>query len=739
MTTATEIKKCQCMWCHSHCRVAVYIENGKLVKIEENKQHPFASAYASVVRSCPRARAAADWFYHPDRLKYPLKRVGERGSGRWQKVTWEEALDGIAGRLKKIKEQYGAEAIATTSGTGRTQDEYRCRFFSLLGSPNHTGQGQICWGLTNMVSAAMIGFPANFPSIRPGITKCLLFIGHNPAQAERVAWFMTLGFKNAGGKLIVIDPRRTELTERADLWLQARPGTDCALLMSMVNVIIQEGLYDREFVDKWCYGFDKLAERAREYSPEKVAPITWISPEKIREAARIFATTRPAVARSYMGVEHLSNSVEALHARYALSAITGNIDVRGGNTLRGVPTDYINEAEIELSEMLSPEQKAKALGSERFKLMSLPAYDMIQEHVSRVWGKKFGRNHHVSVPAPVLFRAMATGKPYPVKALLTVSSNPMVTLSNTRLIYQGIKNLDTYVVLDFFMTPSADLADYVLPAASWLERPGLWTAWDTIPSIDGSEGAFSPVKEGEYERRADYDFWRGLGVRMGQEAYWPWKTFEESLDERLKPLGCTLREFMAKGGFHNPQSVERRYEKTGFATPTGKVELYSTVFEKLGYDPLPRFYEVGESLGSNPELAKEYPLVLITGGRFQPMYHSEWRQVAAARKQHPDPILQIHPQTAKPLGIEEGDWAWIETPRGRIKQKCHIFDGIDPRVVHAEHGWWFPERPGAEPSLHGVWESNINAVIDDEPDHCNKISGSWPLRGMLCRVYKVEK
>jgi anaerobic selenocysteine-containing dehydrogenase len=242
----------------------------------------------------------------------------------------------------------------------------------------------------------------------------------------------------------------------------------------------------------------------------------------------------------------------------------------------------------------------------------------------------------------------------------------------------------------------------------------------------------------KYDRRDDYDIWRGLALQLGQEADWPWQTLEEVYDYRLQPIGLTFQEFIRKGGYLSAPKKYQHYEKNGFATPTGKIELYSTTLEKLGYDPLPEFHEPPESPFSCPDLAKEYPLILITGGRFQPYYHSEHRQIKSLRKMHPEPIMQINKKTAKSLGIEEGDWVWIESPRGRIKQKCKFFDGIDPRVVHTQHGWWFPEEDGAEPLLYGVWKSNCNVLTDDDPDICNPISGGWPLRALLCKVYKAE-
>ncbi|MFC2013478.1 molybdopterin-dependent oxidoreductase [Chloroflexota bacterium] len=736
-----KVKKTVCMQCHDHCKVAVHVRDGQLIEVREDEGHPRSAVLKPTVRACPRARAAAEWFYHPDRLRYPLKKAGERGEGKWQEVSWEQALDEIAQKLAEIKGKYGAEAIATSSGTYRTHDEYKGRFMSLLGSPNYIGQGHICWGVNNMVSSALTGMSCNGITPRPGITKCMFLIGTNPRQAERGSWHVILNTKKSGAKLIVADPRQTEPAQWADIWLQLRPGTDCALLMGMINAIINEGLYDRDFVEKWCYGFDKLAERARDYPLEKVAEITWVPAEKIEQAAIMYATNKPAMSYNYMGLEQLANVVEALHARFILPAITGNIDVRGGDIGRPPTAKYVSESETELDDMLSMEQKKKQLGADRFRLLSWAGYDLIQENVKRVWGKQLSRAHHSFAHAPTVFRAMLTEKPYSVKAMITLANNPLVTMPDTKLVYKALKRLELYVVMDYWLTPSAERADYVLPSASWLERTCISTACDTAGFIAVGEAPLPAVKEGEYERRTDYEFWRGLGMRLGQEEYWPWKTLEDAYGYRLAPLGYnTLRDFVAKADGHaSVGSGLQKHKQVGFATPTGKLELYSTILEKLSYDPLPRYHEPPESPISTHELAKEYPLVLTTGGRFQPMYHSEHRQIDSLRKQHPDPIAQVNPQTAAELDIEDGDWIWIETPRGRIRQKCRYFKGIDPRVIHAQHGWWFPELPGEEPWLHGVWESNINTVTDDELEHCNKISGGWPLRALLCRVYKAKK
>ena len=736
-----EAKRAFCEMCHSRCRVLVHSEDGRLVRIEEDRSYPLVDAVSPPTTACPRLGAVEEEIYHPDRLRFPLKRVGEKGEGKWERISWVQALDEIAEGLKKIKEKHGAEAVGATGGTGHTHEQFLTRFLNLFGSPNFVGASTICSAPFVTTSLATFGWALRHRiqlSLEKGAsTRCVLITGQNSQQSYARIWKGLRDAKDRGVRIIVSDPRRTKTTELADLWLQARPGTDTALLLAMIDVIIQEELYDKEFVEKWCYGFDRLAERAREYPAERVADITWLPAERIREAARMLAMNRPGVIIGGMGLEHQQNALEGIQAELILAAILGFIDIEGGIYLPG-PSKCITEREMELSDMLPPEQKSKQLGADRFKLIAWPGNDLFED--KRVWGKKCGRQRTIVLAhAPTMYRAILTDKPYPVKAVITQASNPMVTQANVKLVYEALKSLELYVVCDYWLTPSAEIADYVLPIASWLERPYLSTglAYDNI-TICG-EQALPAIVPGEYERWTDYEFCRGLGVRLGQEEHWPWKNLEEAYDYQLKPCGITFKEFMAQGGYDFPPNEYRKHERVGFATPTGKVELYSTILEKLGYDPLPSYEESFENPISTPELAEEYPLMLITGGRFMPMYHSEKRQVDSLRSMHPHPLVQIHPEKAAELDIGNGDWVWIETPRGRIRMKCQHFDGIDPRVVHAEHGWWFPELPGEEPWLRGVWESNINVVTDDDPDVCNKRGGGWPLKTALCKVYKVKQ
>ncbi len=732
-----QVKKALCRWCHNRCRVSVYVENGKLKKIEEDSSDPRVKMIYPPTKACLRLNGAKQWFYHPNRLSYPLKRAGIRGEGKWQRVPWDQALDEIASKLDEIRRNYGAEAVATSSGTARTEDVYRSRFFNLFGSPNWVGQGTHCFAPNLVMAAAMFGWPPRYKSA-PEKANCLMIFGIDPSKSMWRMWKGVRDAKKRGAPIIVIDPRPTDTTRMADLWLQPRPGTDGALIMAMMHVIVSEELYDKDFVRDWCYGFDKLVERVKEYSPEKVAEITWVSRENIEKAARLYAQNRPACTSDGMGIQHQHSSIQTIHARFALAAITGNIDIEGGQEIPGPNLNFIEGDEVELNSKLPPDQRKKQMGSDRFRLLSLPGYELVQPMAKKTWGKEFGHIiHFFAGHGPDLYRAMITGKPYPIKAMITMSSNPMVTQANTKLVYQALKKLDLYVVVDFFMTPCAELADYVLPATSWLERPEVDDFTNTHERLVAGEAALPSIVSGKYERKDDFEILGELGRRLGQEKYWPWKTLEEAYDERISPLGMTHREFMSRGGIDFPQPKFKTYEKQGFGTTTGKAELYSTVLEKLGYDPLPSWVEPPESPLSRPDIVRDYPFILITGGRTRGYFHSEWRQVDFVRKKHPDPLVQLNRKTATELQINDGDWVWIETLRGRCRQKAQLLDNIHPTVVHAEHGWWYPEMPGGEPWLRGVWESNINICMDDDPDHCNPISGNWPLKTALCKVYKA--
>lgn len=741
-----EVVKAACHFCHGNCGMLVHVEGEEIVKIEGDPENPFSHGYI-----CERAKHVINWLHHPDQLKHPLKRVGERGEGKWKQITWSRALDEIAEKLKQLKEEYGPECLTFCEGTYRCDHVWaRARFASLFGNPqNVMSPGTICFCCNRAIDKAICGYPLNFTA-EPEHTNCLVLWGTRPTVEREYSGFWQIFRKRLRSrpkpKLIVVDPRLTDEARYADFWLKIRPGTDSALALAWINVIVEEGLYDKDFVEKWCYGFDELKERIEQYPPEKVSKITWIPEDIIIESARVYATAKPACVHApQVGADQTTNFSSCEHARMILRAITGNIDVKGGHYCypgAGPVVDgklYLQDSALELSDKIPTEQRRKQLGSDKFKLMTWPGWEILNEIHEKWWGVPYPMVYTLIAPAPVVIRSILTGKPYPIKALITWFSNPMLWAPNTKLVYRALKsqNLELHVVLEYFMTPTACLADYVLPAASWIERPLCSTVTGHRPFVMGGARAIKPMGE----RRVDYEFWRGLGVRLGQEEYWQWETYEELVEHRLKSVGLTYDEFRKRPWISMERKEYKKYEDFGgFPTPTGKVELYSTILEKLGYDPLPSYREPPESHFITPDVAKEYPLILITGTRFKPMYHSEFRQVGTGlREMHPDPIAEINTNTALRLGIRDGDWIWIETRRGRIKHKAKLSDGIDPRVVSIQHGWWLPEENPEDPILYGVFEFNANVLTLDDPEICDSVTGNWCNRGLLCKVYRVSK
>lgn len=748
MGNTTEVKRAICFGCWLQAGVRATVEDGKVVRLDGEPDHPVNRGWI-----CERAKGFIEHLYHPDRLNFPLKRVGEKGEGKWEKVSWEQALDEIANKLKYISEEHGAEAVATIAGTGRGHHRiFASRFMNLFGSPNSANAGQWCSVNSRLIECAIQGTGAGRSVKQP--CKCAVIWGGNPEESLACTYSTLIEAKARGTKFIVIDPKYSETAaELADIWLPLRPGTDAALALGWLNVIIEEGLYDKEFVTKWCHGFDKLKERVKEYPVSKVAKITWLPEEKIAESARLFATSRPASIQWGVKTDMQGTNVTSInHAKCILRAITGNLDVAGGDMLAG-PCEKANYGPaFEFLEMMPPEQRKKQLGADRHKLWGWPGFELVHQAAKPYW---YGIGSASSfVPAchePDVWKAIISGEPYSIKALICSGNNPLIAYPNSKRVYKGLKspNLELFVVLEQWMTPTAMLADYVFPVTAWLEMPVMYT--QTYQGHGNRASIGERVVEPLYERKPDYCFYQGLGIRLGQEKYWR-KTLEEEWDWCIKPLLDELNlksadEFARQQRWWIPPTVEKRYEQInaktgepwGFATPTGKIELYSTILDKLGYDPLPYYKEPPETPVSDPELTREYPYILMTGSRFRPMHHSEHRQIPSLRKLYPYPTVEIHPDTARRLGIGEGDWVIIETTRGKIKQKAKLTSRIHRRMIEVQHGWWFPEEIAEEPVLYNAFESNVNVLTPDDDRYCDPPTGAVAFLPLLCKVYPAKK
>jgi thiosulfate reductase / polysulfide reductase chain A len=336
-----------------------------------------------------------------------------------------------------------------------------------------------------------------------------------------------------------------------------------------------------------------------------------------------------------------------------------------------------------------------------------------------------------------VFNAILTGKPYPIKALLVSATNPINSYGESLQVIEALRKVDFLVTCDYWMTPTAMLSDYILPIAGSLERPTITSTYGCSDFLIASQRAIQPM----YDRRTDYDFWRGLSIRMGHEEMWPWDNLEEAYYYRIYALGYNVGsydEFVERYRYHFPEREYYKYGRIGFATPSGRVELYSSTLKELGYPPMPEYVSPTENETDHPELAAKFPLVLTTGGGFMPYHHSEHFQIKELRFLRHEPYMDINPVTAAELNIKDGDWVWIETARGKIKQKANLTQAVHPKVIVTQRGWWYPERPAREPELGGCLESNTNVLTSTSDQNCDPLGGSWANRGLLCRVYKVE-
>jgi anaerobic selenocysteine-containing dehydrogenase len=711
--------------------VLVYVKNGKVVKIKGDPDSPVTEGD----NLCSKCRNVINGtLYNPDRLKYPLKRRGKKGEDIWERISWDKAIDEITDQIIKIHEQQGPLSFAASvDGWHYT---LCCMLMRALGSPNLLKSMEHCEGPSRVMDLAVVGdICTQFghgPDTRD--SKCVVIWGQNPPETHLPQWRWIQEARKNGAILITIDPRNISVAKQADVWLQVRPGADCALALGMIKVIIEEELYDKDFVNHWCHGFEELKAHVKNYPLEKIEEITWVPQKNIIKVARLYAGIKPASLVSGIGVMQGYGSTATGHAHSILVAITGNLDVKGGNLLSGErkPPGFYSAYEFLKpnypQHLLPVEIEEKRIGYNEFPLWS------------GVKGPISACHNELAI------KAMYTGKPYPLKALINHGTNLLTQFPEPKTVYKALKQLDLSIHFNYMMTPTAALADYVLPAAHWLERDeipliaGLWQ-----PAIEARVQTVEPYGESRNEQQVILDiYWKLIekGFKPQKSRtdmdFIQWRTIPEFLDYCLKGFGATWQELKENHVLPFPAKPHRLYDQEGFKfkTPTGKVELFSTTMEQLGLDPLPNHREPPESPISTPELAEEYPLILmearVRGGAFM---HSSNRWAAWARKSHPYPQMDIHPDTAESFGIKNDDWVWIETPRGKILHKARITRDIDKRVVSCEPGWWYPEKGGP---FYGVWESNISLLTSLDGPY-DPAQGTPTLRTMLCKVSKVAK
>jgi len=693
-----------CSYGGYNCGILAHVKDGRFVKVEGNRYHPLNRG-----KLCAKGQSAVQWVYNKNRLKYPSMRVGNRGEGGFKRISWDEAMEIAVNNIMEIKDRYGPEHIILSKGQssswGGLHHLLWIRFLHALGSVTFSNWGpSVCYAPQLMYHKQLIGGPTY---ARPDYDHADLILewftgGGKGGPARGGAETLDTNFRSVprkiiarlkkGARLIIINPQLVPLgaNERAYKWLPIRPGTDAALALAMIHVIIKEGIYDKTFVSEWCEGFEALTDHMKQYSPTWAERITDIPAEKIRELARLYATTKRACIRVSEAPQKRDLRSFAM-AIPILMAITGHLDRPGGNVWffpagrLGFPT---------LSEKVSQNARERVLGADTFSIRSS------------------GRN---SAFSPSVIKALVTGKPYRPKAMLIFGSNPLSTARNPGLIAEALKKLHFLLVVDVVPTPTSRYADLVLPAATRYECYGQPALWENHLAM--SHKVIDPL----WETRDELEITLDLACRLGMEKdFWDGQ-YGAMVNDFLRPVGITLDQLEKNAikGLYLPRTKwmdsRERYEDLFKDLPNGKIQLYNRIIEEEGFEPLPVYHGEPEDPLNARELAREYPLIFTDEHSDYINHHSWMRDIPWLRELRKYPVIKIHPATAEKYSISDGDWIDIVSPHGKMKAVALLFHGIRPDTIMAQHGWWqgcesldvpetSPLEGGTNPNVLYNWE-----------------------------------
>jgi len=717
--TGIEVRKSICTICDptTQCGLDCYVKDGRIIKVEGSLENPHSAGTL-----CAKGVAQRQWVYHEDRLRSPLKRVGPRGSGVMVPISWAEALDTVVENLQRLKAESGPESVIFYCGYPKQLRPFLQRLALQYGSPNYCTESSTCFTGMAMGWRLDYGQPAG-PDMAH--TKCMLVWTSNPFHSNTPSANKLMDARDRGVKFIVVDPRKSPIAAIADLHLQLRPGTDGALAHAMANVIISEGLYDREFVSEWTRGFDEFRAYAAEFTLDRAEQITEVPAALIREAAVLYATTKPAAMMpSAAPVVHHTNGVQNQRAAAALVGLTGNYDIPGGNVVQPFSWLEIGGAGFTTREhpFKMPRQWSDLpprLGADRFP----------------VWTEMIDQGQAMDIP-----RQINSGDPYPLRGLMGFGMNYRMFPGSTAWL-EAIQKLDFICAVDLFATDTTKYADIVLPACGSVERSEV-RCYPQKYVI-----ATQPVIEPLGESRSDTDIIFGLASKLGLDyqkydetstaelgGFLPngapdfGEAFDAAMDWILEPSGMKMAELKkhpAGMPVPNPLPVTyKKYEKNGFSTPSGKMEFVSLILEKHsdrpGIDGLPIYNEPTLSPVSTPDMAADYPLVLNTGTRLPMFVHSRTFRLPWTRSLRRDAMVDLNPTDASRYGIAPGDLVELSTPYGAIQVRAHVTELARPGVAHMYHGYA---------------EADVNTLMSG--DYLDPVSGFPGFKASLCAVRKV--
>ncbi len=732
--------KTNCHFCGYLCGLCADVENGRVVALEPDpSRYPYDER---ILAGCRRWKMNLCVLDGDDRINFPLKRTGKRGEGKWERIAWDDALNEIAQKLTDLKNQYGSGTLASMIGGPHTSFWPLHKFMSLFGSPNNMGIGQICWNPRIWCDAITFGWTIE-PDISPE-TKCILIWGTNPSESDNSVFWRELirRSKDDATKFIVVDPRYTKTARLADIWVPIKPGTDVTFALSVLHVIIAEKLYDEDFVQTWCYGFDGLREHVKKYPPKLAAEVCGIDEALIYDVARTYAAGPSAIV-SGRGIDQIGRNVLPSHqARCAMIAITGNLDRPGGSVILE-ESDFVPELDLECTYDNFDELSRLSLNTGITNLQSYDGYSKVSEYTKKL-KRHLPARYLTSAHPDLALHAMEMGDPYPIRALIVEATNPLLTYADTHRVYNALMGLDLLVVLDYYMTPTAAIADYVLPSAGAIERSTFQAHGGVANMAYGGQKAVDPY----YERKSDYEIFRELGCRLGQETEWTDETFEDAIASTLEPTGMSFDEYVETGayskssGYYKHLMLKTDGTPCGFGTNTGKVELESTVLESLGgcgfAYPAENRHLCSEDFIRNHEKDGWTHMDMITGARKQPYNASMYFNNVDFRKFYPAPLVEMSESTALSLGLNEGDTAELATDQGHAFFKVAI-DKMRDDLLHVDYGWWHPERDVSDDALGGIFESNVNLLTSCSLDQSEPMIGTWSYNALDCMIRKSDR
>lgn len=739
--------------CHDNCGVLLYVKEGKLIKIEGDPENPYNQG-----RLCLRCLAAKEMIEHPSRLLYPLRRVREdRGKDNFERISWDEAYELIAQEFKAIIDRYGAQAINVTQGTGRDINGYGPLLARLIGTPNYgmgflSGQGCYAPRLMMMFFKAGDSFVCDYSQFMPLRyddqrwlpPEVIIIWGNNPvvANSDGTLGHWIVECMKRGTRIICVDPKLTWLAGRATHWFQVRPGTDAALALALCNTIIEQHLYDEDFVSRWTYGFEEFAASVKQYTPGYAAEICGVSEDLIIDAAYAIATAKNACLQWGVAIDHQTEGFYTGMALFDLLALTGNFE-KPGSMVAARPCFGVEEPWLASAKAIAALDVPENPGLGKRLTGPYPALAALGMPSNDEMLKALEDGNAVVGLA-------ADGKPivdeYPIKGVWLQTNNTLSCMgAQPQRLLTALQNTDFNVVVDLFMTPTAlACADIVLPAACFTERPGLTGHHPYY--LGAIAQATKPAGECKSDQQIIFEFGRHFwtaraGADAGKKAS-PWETEEEFYNWILRDTPFDYQQ-MKERTWAYPEFEYYKYEKgllrpdgkPGFNTQTGRYEFHCMALEQFGLTPLSYYEEPLESPVSTPQLAEHYPLVLTTGARRWGYFHSEHRQSPTMRQFSPWPLAMIHPSTAAQFGVSNGDWILIENPFGSCRMKAELSTRIRKGLVSADHGWWFPERDPRDGTFFGVMEVNINQLLPMRPGksgYCNSY------KSQLCRISKAE-